>query len=109
MRHYTLLFCFALTSALLLSPTAAKAGGVDLNIGVVLPFGGYAPPPVVVTPAPVIVAQPPVVVEPPPVVVYRQPIVIQPPQQVYYYGHYPPGLAKKHYKHNWKRHHHYDD
>lgn len=102
LKPYVGFLCsFALAAAVLFNPSPARAGGVDLHIGVVLPFAGIAAaPPVVVTPPPA------VVVQPRPYVVYRQPVVIETPPPGYYYPYYrhlPPGQARRYYEH---RHHH---
>jgi hypothetical protein len=86
--------CVGLISAVFLAVLPAYAGGVNVNIGFLLPFPGYVvPPPVVAMPAPVMVA-------PPPVAIYEQPVVVAPYPRGYYYCPLPPGFAKKYHRHH---------
>ena len=88
-----MVMCAVLISTVFIAATPARAGGVDVSIGFLLPFPGYvAPPPVVAVPAPVVVA-------PPPAIVYQQPVVVAPYPYGYYYRPLPPGHAKRHYRH----------
>ncbi|MCK8601203.1 hypothetical protein [Desulfoferrobacter suflitae] len=99
-------FGLVLASVCLLAPSQVRAGGVDVLIGLNFGFPGYyvaPPPPVVVQQPPVVVEAPPVYIRNDPVVVYRSPVVVAPPPRAYYYGHKPPGHAKKHHKHHKHR------
>ena len=75
-------------------PFPAQAGGVQVSIGVGLPFPG------VVYPAPVIVAPQPVIVQRAPVIVTEPPVVVAEPRVVYGYPYY------RGYHRHWKHHHH---
>ena len=75
-------------------PFPAQAGGVQVSIGVGLPFPG------VVYPAPVIVAPQPVIVQRAPVMVIESPVMVAEPRVVYGYPSY-----QGYYRH-WKHHHH---
>ena len=75
-------------------PFPAQAGGVQVSIGVGLPFPG------VVYPAPVIVAPQPVIVQRAPVMVIESPVMVAEPRVVYGYPSY-----RGYYRH-WKHHHH---
>ncbi len=63
-------------------PFPAQAGGVQVSIGVGLPFPG------VVYPAPVIVAPQPVIVQRAPVMVIEPPVMVAEPRVVYGYPYY---------------------
>jgi len=84
-----------LAVALLLAPRIASAG-VDVSIGIGLPFPG-----VIVAPPPPVVVRPPVVVAPPPVVV--GPADYGPS----YVRVYPPGKRHGWHKHGHKHKHHH--
>ena len=82
-------------------PFPVQAGGVQVSIGVGVPFPGMVyPAPVIVQPAPVIVAPQPVIVQRAPVMVIEPPVVVTEPRVVYGYPSY-----RGYYRH-WKHHHH---
>ena len=96
-----MLLTIAAAGLLLAAPRLATAG-VDVSIGIGLPFPGF-----VFGPPPVVVAPPPVVYAPPPRVVYGPPV---------YYGrpYGGPVYVKRHPGKHWRKHHrrhhrHWDD
>src|SRR2546430_347091 len=82
-------------------PVPAQAGGVQVSIGVGLPFPGVVyPAPVIVQPAPVVVVPQPFIVQRAPVIVTAPPVVVGEPRVVYGYPDY------RGYHRHWKHHHH---
>jgi hypothetical protein len=80
-------------------PFPVQAGGVQVSIGVGLPFPGVVyPAPVIVQPAPVVVVPQPVIVQRAPVIV-KEPLVVAEPRVVYGYPYYRGSYRP------WRHHH----
>lgn len=96
-----MILSIAAAGLLLATPRLASAG-VDVSIGIGLPFPG-------VVVAPPVVVSPPVVYAPPPRVVYGPPVYYGPRYGGPVYVSRYPGKRWKHWKKHHHRHHHWDD
>lgn len=95
------LAALALTAALLTLPSAARAGGVDIAIGLNFPLPGFLVPPPMAAPPRVVVTPPPqVVVAPAPPVA---PPMVAAPEPAYVAGG-PPHVPEKHHKKHKQKH-----